>query len=81
MTTQLDATTRPRSADSALDLMETIFLLLGRCQASPAGPDGTPGMRLIRAAMAAAEDAPDGPELDRRFWAVVLRDLAARPGE
>jgi len=66
---------------SALNLVERIFVLLRRCQVWPPGPADSPGMRLVRTAMATVEDAPGEPEHDRRFWAAILEALRAREAE
>ena len=66
------------ASGSALNLVERILVLLERYRTKPPGRTDSPGMRLVRAAIAALEDTPADPEYDRRFWAAIRAVLRSR---
>ena len=66
---------------SDLNLVERVLVLLRRCEARPPDPADSPGVRVVRAAIAAADAAPVAPQYDRRFWAVIREALRARENE
>ena len=66
---------------SDLNLVERVFVLLRRCEARPPDPADSPGMRVVRAAIAATDGAPVAPQYDRRFWAAIREALRVRGSE